>query len=230
KRAGRSVRGRPVRDDQGRLGRRLRAAKTMSLNNACRRLTSAAVIALVVGRASTAQPPDEQSVESLLAAARAAMAAGRLADAEPYLTRAVSAAPDAIEANLLLGQVYAGTGRPERAVERFQQVTRLDPALPHAHYFLGIAYTLTGKREEGIEELKRAAKLAPGNPGFGFYLGLAYLEARQDVEAGVNLAWAQINVGKSSDAAKSLTAVVAQLPTHAVAWFLLGEAMRRQGD
>ena len=74
----------------------------------------------------------------------------------------------------------------------------------------------------GIRAAIRAVSLAPDNPGFGFYLGLAYLEARQDVEAAselwrvvamtpediearVNLAWAQINVGKSIDAAASLT-------------------------
>src|SRR5262249_39509181 len=51
-----------------------------------------------------------------------------LREAEPYLERALTAAPDDVEINLLLGQVYSGTGRQEKAIDRFQHVVRLDAA------------------------------------------------------------------------------------------------------
>src|SRR5206468_12308315 len=121
---------RRVRHDQGRRGHHLEAPAAMSTTEALPRLTMVLFVFLVVSCSVGAQAPKQRNtagVEPLLADARAAIAAGRLADAESTPTRALEIAPESREVQLQLGTVYLLTQRYAQARLFFRQATEPGP-------------------------------------------------------------------------------------------------------
>src|SRR6266576_1828710 len=58
-----------------------------------------------------------------------------------------SSLADTPELQALIGQTYRQTGYLDRAVERFKNALKLDPAYPHAHAYLGMTYFTKGGKE-----------------------------------------------------------------------------------
>ena len=64
----------------------------------------------------------------------------RFSEAIPYLKRASLAKPTDVQAQLGLGQAYAGKGEPRRATAAYERAVRLDPGNADAWYHLGVSY------------------------------------------------------------------------------------------
>lgn len=101
-------------------------------------------------------------------------------DAETFLKRAQSIAPDNGSVWLALGVVYLEQDRIDFALAAFSQVAALEPANARARRMLGLTL---GRKEwysaaEG--ELRKALELEPNDPGAHFNLAVIYLQ-RQPV-------------------------------------------------
>ena len=80
----------------------------------------------------------------------------RLAEAEEFFKRAISYAPQLVEAQQNLGAVLAVTGRLPQAIEQWKEGLKYEPDNGTLLFFIGMAYRDMG--EEGLAQpwLERA--------------------------------------------------------------------------
>ena len=117
------------------------------------------------------------------------IAAGRYPEAIAALERALTLAPDNLEAEGLLGWARMLAGDHDRALESLQRVLRADPGNEMARANLGYVCYKRGLHGEAVEHLSRA--LAAGRDRKAamyalYYMGLVHA-GRNDVEEA--LAW-----------------------------------------
>lgn len=79
-----------------------------------------------------------------------------------------------LEANYTLGMLSMRSGQVDKAVLRFEALTRIQPMNPVFHYYLGEAYSQTGKRMEAIKAFETFKGLVPDE------------EAKKNVENTIN--------------------------------------------
>jgi tetratricopeptide (TPR) repeat protein len=91
-------------------------------------------------------------------------AAGRSADAEAALEKAMEIHPEYGAAAYNLGNLYARTGRYDDAVRNYDTALRHSPTLVQAWYNLGLVYGLQNQPEQAVRALGRAAEIAPNDP------------------------------------------------------------------
>jgi aspartate beta-hydroxylase len=112
---------------------------------------------------STPNPamPDEGTILGAVQASRAAMAAGRTAEAEQLLVRIAQRAPGHPAVLNELGVVMMTRGAAEQAEALFRRATQTDPN--HAALWSNLANSLRalGRRQEEREALERALALEP---------------------------------------------------------------------
>ena len=82
-----------------------------------------------------------------------------------------------------LGTVLARRGRPQEAIEHFEQVLRLDPNHSHAHYNLARALAEVGRSREALPHYEQAVRSTPGFADAHYNFGLALCEAGRTREA-----------------------------------------------
>jgi len=75
------------------------------------------------------------------------------------------------------------TGRPQEAIEHYEQALRLNPDYVEAHHNLGIMLSGSGRLREAIEHYEQAQLLRPNNPGIYFNLGNAFQGLGQSQQA-----------------------------------------------
>lgn len=128
--------------------------------------------------ASTAPRADEPavspSVQRAFDNARAALAAGRLTEAERGFRALTVSNPELGGPYASLGMVYRLTGKLDDAVSAFEQATRLSPR--QAQYFnqLGITYRMAGQFTKARDAYERALSLQPNYAGACLNLGILY--------------------------------------------------------
>ena len=92
---------------------------------------------------------------------------GQTAQAIEHYNKAIQIKPYYTDAILGLGDVYAGKGDIDRAIELFQKTLSLNPnadAAAHAHNNLGIMYQEKGNLDKALSHLRKAVQLRPGSP------------------------------------------------------------------
>jgi len=114
-----------------------------------------------------------------------------LADRDPsWLERGVSEARRAVdqggrvfEANLVLGDLYAASGRADEALEAYQLAARSASENAEGYLRLGLAYIERGRLDEAVDALQKSINLRPGYwrghhiLGYVFWLENAYAAA-----------------------------------------------------
>ncbi len=123
-----------------------------------------------------------------------------------------------IQARMVLGYIYAVTGRYKLGEFEFQKVTDMGLQSSQALAALGYVYYAQRKVPESVEVLKRALELDPRNANALNSLGFVYAEEKIDVEKAVqlcrqaveitprnpayldSLGWAYYRLGNYSDA------------------------------
>lgn len=96
----------------------------------------------------------------------AQLAAGRAADAEASIRRALGADPELAEAHYRLGRIRFSEGQYSRAESLFERAVDLDPSLDEAYYSWGLASIRTGKGEKGraiLDSHRRKSALRKAN-------------------------------------------------------------------
>jgi tetratricopeptide (TPR) repeat protein len=102
-------------------------------------------------------------------------------EARDALAQALAAAPEHVDAELLLGWVELELGAPAAALTHFERVLARNPASPAARMGRGIVRLRMGQVEEGIRLLEEAVELNPEPVRGHVELARAY-EARGDLE------------------------------------------------
>ena len=150
-----------------------------------------------------------------------------------------SVSPQVVE-HFRAGQQDLRSGRPNEAVEQFQAVVRLAPALSEARINLGLAYHLLGKYRLAATELEKGLKQNPNVLGGNIILGLDELRlgaaakavpplrraAQLDpsnLQAWSSLAAAYLALGHYLEASQAYRAAFGKKPT-AENWLHLGHA------
>lgn len=101
---------------------------------------------------------------------------GREQEAASILEEAVRVNPGAMEAQLLLGQLYAGPlNKPEQAIDHYQRAIEAGGSNPRNYETLGELFLKANAPGEAIEALQRAIALDPDSPEAYHKLATAYL-------------------------------------------------------
>ena len=147
----------------------------------------------------------------------------------------------------MVAKRYAETGRDDKALNAWTEVTKLEPSFSEAHFNLGIALAKTGRAEESLTHFQKAVDL---NPYFikGYYaMGRALLSLNRTEEAikqytkalelnpddpaihhDLGLAYSQ--AGDSKRAVEEYTKALEIEPRFAIAYKSLSEAYKEMGD
>jgi tetratricopeptide (TPR) repeat protein len=82
-----------------------------------------------------------------------------------YTEKAISIAPNAADANLLLGRMFLSTNRPEKAIEYCNIAIKLDPnsidTFAEATLRIGIAYFHLAHYEQAVEFIEKGLTVKP---------------------------------------------------------------------
>lgn len=92
----------------------------------------------------------------LLIRGKAAFDAGDLLNAVAWFTKAIADAPDSVAARTQLGTTFVRLGEPEKAIEQFETVLRIDPADQQTAIDLAILLSDRARFRDAIAVLTRA--------------------------------------------------------------------------
>lgn len=107
--------------------------------------------------------------------------AGGLTEAEGSLHLLIDSSPTFVPARLLLGGVYAHSGRYEEALQEAEAILRLSDLEPRAYLLMGMIGARLGRQDEALQALRRALYLDDSLALAHFWLGTLYRD-RNDIE------------------------------------------------
>ena len=107
--------------------------------------------------------------------------AGGLTEAEGSLHLLIDSSPTFVPARLLLGGVYAHSGRYEEALQEAKAILRLSDLEPRAYLLMGMIAARLGRQDEALQALRRALYLDDSLALAHFWLGNLYRD-RNDIE------------------------------------------------
>jgi tetratricopeptide (TPR) repeat protein len=143
---------------------------------------------------------------------KAAMAAGRFADAAAIYEKVVRALPDDAGMRLNLGMALSMAGRPRAATPHLERAVDLKPALTPAWLFLGLCRLESGDAAAASSALRKVLSAEPGN-----------------VRARELLAEALLILQQYENAANEFHLVTEQRPSGARGWYGLGRSYQALG-
>ena len=124
-------------------------------------------------RAHKLAPENTDIIYSL---ARVSMSQNYYEDSIPLLESGLKLAPQRVDLHAALGESYFMSGKAEKAIEEFKQLTELDPTA-RSYAFLGLCYRQLGRFEEAQKYFQEGLKKDPRNAMCLFNMG--YIEERQ---------------------------------------------------
>jgi protein O-GlcNAc transferase len=137
--------------------------------------------------------------------------ASELSAAEESFARCLALAPGRVDATICYAFLLNHMGQPQRAVELLEPVLANAPLLGVAWLVLGNAYQLLGAMPAAIGATRQAVKHSPGQR-----------------EVPLQLADLLLNVWALDECEDVLRRLLAEHPTFAAAWSLLGICLRSQ--
>ena len=90
--------------------------------------------------------------------------AERIAEAEPYLSRAIAIRPDYVEAMNEMGEILANQQKAAEATSWFERAIRTDPSDVETYINLGFLQQNLGNADAAMANYQKAAGLNPGGP------------------------------------------------------------------
>jgi tetratricopeptide (TPR) repeat protein len=127
---------------------------------------------------------DKDAVDAAYLYALALFNAGRAAEAEREVRRALRINAGAVEAHTLLGVILASRGSADNeASEALSQAVALNPGSFDAHFYLGRVLYATKNYADAVKELRAAVSLNPRHAEARFFLGTALESAGESVAA-----------------------------------------------
>jgi tetratricopeptide (TPR) repeat protein len=113
-----------------------------------------------------------------------------------------------------LGTEMVGAGEISRAMEYFREALDKDPGNPLAHYYLGyVELQKNNNPGRAVESLQAAMEAGVDSAELHYQLGLAFERLE-----------------RPSDAESAFADATGRDPSHARAWFRLGEALEERGE
>lgn len=191
-----------------------------------------------------AEKPDDADI--LSAYAERLLKQGEDAEAEAALTRAIVKSPFHQRARRLLGELLKKSGRPQDAIEVYEQVLRIQSDDSDAHFAIG-SILLDSDPSAALPYLEEACRLAPSRVFFLTSLGIAYLRDGRNNEAeatlrraialspddpGIrnNLGIVLVQTGRYEDAIRELSDLLERDPRFTPARNNLAIALGESGD
>ncbi|MDX2115862.1 MAG: tetratricopeptide repeat protein [Planctomycetota bacterium] len=163
------------------------------------RMPAAATGAPPPGEAPDALTP--QTIETVLAAARAYLSNGQPGSAEVILREAVTHSPDSQQLLLLLGETLMHLNRLDEAYDAYTKAVFIGPDHPEYRHVAGTIASALNRPEDAEIHFLKALSLNPSNPKYALYA-----------------AQVQRRLGKI-DAARANLVVATKLdPSQATAW------------
>ncbi len=131
--------------------------------------------------------PTGDDPDALIARARVLGEGGKLAEALPYMQRAVELAPESARAQAGLGSVLADLQRHGEAVTHLQKACALDPNKGAYALLLGRSLTAVERHDEARVALLRALEAAPEDPEPRYYLAVGAMRGGDWAEVAAQL-------------------------------------------
>jgi tetratricopeptide (TPR) repeat protein len=152
-----------------------------------------------------------QTIQSLLAEARAAQSRGEFNVAAECYRKAVALDPSVAELWANLGLIDHESGKHEEAIRSFKEAVKLNSTLFVPQLFLGLEYLESKKPETAVPFLEEAEKLNP-----------------DDLQVAMNLGKAYALLDRSDHAAAAYLRATRLAPNNGNAWLSLGMAYLQQ--
>ncbi|MGO9433033.1 MAG: tetratricopeptide repeat protein [Terracidiphilus sp.] len=137
-------------------------------------LCTAITLTISIVSVTAAAQDRDQTLQSLLADARAAQSRGDFSQAAEAYRKAVALEPSVPELWANLGLMDHESGMSSEAIQSFKRAIRLNPSLFVPQLFLGIEYLKSKNPEAAIPFLENAEKLNPNDLQAALSLGKAY--------------------------------------------------------
>jgi tetratricopeptide (TPR) repeat protein len=152
------------------------------------------------------------------------------------------------ETSYLLGMAYAGAGASEEAKNAFQYAIKTNPRNGRALYHLGLIESASPEQMPlALRHVREAIRLEPDNPAYGIALGKLMLQQDEPQEGMIVLQHvhakgpeagerdlllgiAQISASGPKEAVPTLLRAVAENPSLALSYNMLGFCYFQQGD
>jgi tetratricopeptide (TPR) repeat protein len=160
---------------------------------------------------TAAHKVDPANHEITLGLATAYSRANRVDDALRLYSEELDRKPDEGIYNNM-GQILASQGKPNQAIERYNQALKLNPRFVPAKLNLANIFFDTGRMEESAKELQGVVAIDPGN--FATYVICASI---------------QLRLGDFAGAEQNCRIAISRNPRSVEAWNNLGVAQFRQG-
>ncbi len=114
---------------------------------------------------------------SLIAEAESLSKSGALEESEALCRKVLTSEPGNIHANVLLGSIYARTGRGHLGLPLLRSALQLEPDQFEIYYWISVIHQTMGALPEALTFAKKAADLSPDDAMVQANLGLCFLNA-----------------------------------------------------
>lgn len=185
----------------------------------------------------------------LLLAAKTALYARQLDKGERFLRQAITADPGAMDAFVLLGQLYVAERRLPEATKEFLQLASLNKKSVPVATMLGLLYYTQGNKPEAQKWYEHATQINPrGSAAAANNLACMYLEGGGNLDQALQLAqaaktilperpeindtlgWIYYKKEMYQEAIKALRDSVSDVPDNPIFQYHLGLAYAQMGD
>lgn len=93
--------------------------------------------------------------------------------------------PGDTEILMELAETYVYTGKPDLAVQTFEQVLAIDPGRSEARYNISFVYFMSGQYDQAEAELQELLRLDPDNKDAHRLYGIVLATGKKDYAAGI---------------------------------------------
>jgi tetratricopeptide (TPR) repeat protein len=123
-----------------------------------------------------------ENTDVIFLMARVSMSQNYYEDAIPLLESGLAIAPQRVDLLAALGESYFMAGKVDKAIEKFQELIKIDPSA-RSYVFLGISYRHLGRFDEAKQYFQNGLKLDPHNSACLFNLGFIAERQGDDAQA-----------------------------------------------
>jgi tetratricopeptide (TPR) repeat protein len=160
-----------------------------------------------------------RDLDCLLSLGLGYSAARRLPEARRIYERLLAISPGHVKALSNLGNVALRQGDEQRAIEAYRRAIAADPEYLLAHYRLADALRMTGQTDQAYAVYSKVRELTPENR----------MEYHAFVESLYQIAALEFLKGEDASVERHLKELIAQVPNHHSAYYLLGQVLVRAG-